>query len=505
MKKLLSLLFVTIIVIAFSGCGGSDNSSESSSSSSNVTNNDLSQYKYPTVVKLCRAWGYDWYKITAFYDGDDRFNGNIAEFHSDNEYIVLRAFKKENQDSIAQVSTRLPYVKGFNADINLFKDNIYSKFQVLAIAKRYIETSNILSGLTKKSSLNFIAGLSVEKNKISFWWSIYEPDTMKSHVGYVGNQKYEYNLTDLVTNGSDIKVEVTSDDSTVTYKVYNLANGDVIFEKTLSLSDTKIVNFKGFNIASFRSRVNDKLANENGDDAIDISENIVNDFNAITGPAVSSVDEFLNNLGFNPITLSENDLAGKAVATYEGGLIFFNTDGTYKTIEYDENDSGQWKVEKNVVILDNNDVFVALKDKNGSFINIKGYSKDDGWWSEYNAILNADENTLINNTDDFLALFDSTTPINNLTSSDIAGKTWYINSDINETVTFNSDGNFTDSWNEDGKTITKTGTWSVEKNVLKLLWDENNIHSYVVVINNYIVYIDTDSNGKIIEGGVLNK
>jgi hypothetical protein len=111
----------------------------------------------------------------------------------------------------------------------------------------------------------------------------------------------------------------------------------------------------------------------------------------------------------------------------------------------------------------------------------------------------------MNNTDDFLALFDSTTPINNLTSSDIAGKTWYINSDINETVTFNSDGNFTDSWNEDGKTITKTGTWSVEKNVLKLLWDENNIHSYVVVINNYIVYIDTDSNGKIIEGGVLNK
>jgi len=75
-------------------------------------------------------------------------------------------------------------------------------------------------------------------------------------------------------------IKLISNDKNITYEVYDISNNNLIFRKTLNISDVNITNFRGFNIVSLRSRVNDKTANENGEEAIEVSENIVNYFDS---------------------------------------------------------------------------------------------------------------------------------------------------------------------------------------------------------------------------------
>jgi len=234
---------------------------------------------YPITEKIGTLWGYDWYKIDAFYDNDQRYSGNDVELYSDNEYIVIRAYKKDNQDSRAQVSAPVPNVKGFSAKVNLVTDNIYSKFQAFAISKRNIDISENIGDITNDSNLTFIAGININVDKISCWYEIEDPLTNKYYEQSLDNQTYDENLTSLVDNGSDVKVEIAYNDENLTYRVYSENNDSIIFEKTLNLDTTKMTNFNGFNIVSFRSRVRDDAANQNGYEAIDKSENIIKDFN----------------------------------------------------------------------------------------------------------------------------------------------------------------------------------------------------------------------------------
>jgi len=254
-----------VITFLFLGCGSSNNSSK----------ND----NYPITEYIGDLWGYKWYKIKAFYKGDERYKGN--EVNLTNNYIYLKANKKDNKDSRAAVSTVFSKkIRNFNIKVNLLTDGKYSRFQVLAISKKDINVSSSIENINNTSKLTFIAGLSIKNNGIIYWYNFYDPTTNKDFTKNVGYKNYNYDLTNLNSNGSDILIKLISNDKNITYKVYDISNNTLIFRKTLNIYDVNITNFRGFNIVSLRSRVNDKTANENGEEAIDVSENIVNYFDS---------------------------------------------------------------------------------------------------------------------------------------------------------------------------------------------------------------------------------
>ncbi|WP_457560781.1 hypothetical protein [Caminibacter sp.] len=235
---------------------------------------------YPITTKLGTYWGVDWYKIDAFYPGDERFSKADIEldYNDTSGYIRLYTQKIDGKDSRAQVAAYpLDNAKGFSAKVNLVTDNVYSQFQVLAI-KKDINTSNVLSGLNYNTNLTFIAGLTVQKNKIIYWWDIEDQDGhyYEQNVKY---QSYSDDLTNLTNDRNDLQIDVNYDGSNITYKVYAENNGSLIFDASLPVSDTNMTNFEGFGIASFRSRIRDDEAAQNGDTALDESLNYINDFN----------------------------------------------------------------------------------------------------------------------------------------------------------------------------------------------------------------------------------
>jgi len=264
MKKIFLIGGITITFL-FLGCGNSSNNSKSEN--------------YPITKYIGNLWGYKWYKTLAFYKGDERYKNNEVNLSSN--FIYLKAYKKDNKDSRAAVSTVFSKkVKNFNVKVNLLTDGKYSRFQVLAISKKDINVSSSIEDINNTSKLTFIAGLSIKNNGIIYWYNFYDPKTNKDFTKNVGYKNYNYDLTNLNSNGSDILIKLISNDKNITYKVYDISNNTLIFRKTLNISDINITNFKGFNIVSLRSRVNDKTANENGEEAIEVSENIVNYFDS---------------------------------------------------------------------------------------------------------------------------------------------------------------------------------------------------------------------------------
>jgi len=218
------------------------------------------------------------------------------------------------------------------------------------------------------------------------------------------------------------------------------------------------------------------------------------------------VNNFMNNLDFTPLTITLNDISDKLVLTQDDSIIFFNNDGTYKEIDDDgETVDGNWNIQNNVLLMQQSyTILVAMKDKNASLIVTTGYDSKDGWWNDEAAILNATENTIVNSASDYLALFDPNTQFNNISESDFANQTKYLND--GEKYTFSNDGTFTDSWEENGETVTETGTWSVENNKVLVMrynsGEDIGETAYVVSVGSKVVYIEVDANGKIVDGGV---
>jgi hypothetical protein len=232
--------------------------------------------RYPIVEKLGNLWGFEWYEVKAIYPGDYRYKGNEVILDLDNKDLILKAYKKDNKDSRAQAFANLPSVKRFSAEVNLVKDNIYSHFQAIAVANNII-TSEILDGLDTNKNLSFWAGLNINKHSIIYWWDICENNGkyLDTTVAY---KTYSEDLTNL-TDKSDVKIEINTDGQEITYKVYNLSNGKVLFNKFLDINTTKMTNFKGFDKVIFRSRIKDDKANKMGEESIKESENIINNFN----------------------------------------------------------------------------------------------------------------------------------------------------------------------------------------------------------------------------------
>lgn len=455
---------------------------------------NINSNNYPIGEFIGHLWGLDWYKTKAFYSGDERYVGNDVYVDYNVSDLILRAYKKDNKDSRAQAVANLPNVKRFSADVNLIKDGKYSLFQTIAMASN-IKTNGAVGNLDKTDGLYFWAALSIRKNSISYWWEIGENGPKYYDVD-VFSQHYDYDLTDL-TDKSDIKVAIDVNGSKITYKVYNLANGNVIFDKSLDINVTKMTNFTGFNKIIFRSRVKDNVANQNGEEAMNISENIVNTF-SYEMPAIS-LDEFLNKLDFTPVAVTKDELNNKTVILNDGTIINFKNDDTYHLIFEDEdetdNETGTWDIVNNVITFDNNtsDVaYAAIKNKTGSLFNSKFYDTDDGFQDFNGLILDTNSDNLV----------EENTPLGNISNDIIAGKIFVLDEENNETIEFNEEGDFIHSYSDDNGQHQLTGSWQIVDNMVKLTWNTPAFgeitKAIILSVDGKLIIIGFNSNEEII-------
>jgi uncharacterized protein YihD (DUF1040 family) len=233
-----------------------------------------SSIQYPLLEKLGTLFGLNWYKIDAFYPGDKRYEGNVVEIVNDS--IKLEAFRKDGNDSRAQVVGMLGNASGFSAKVNLITDNIYSYFQARAESYRSVNTNGVISGLSSDSNLTLLAIFSIQRNAISA--SIELDDDAGNYVDReVKSVVYDYNLTD-ISDINDLILDISTSNNVVYYKVYKATDNSLIFNGEYNLSNLNISDFSGFSAAGFRSRVRDDKAKENNTTAISESLNYINDF-----------------------------------------------------------------------------------------------------------------------------------------------------------------------------------------------------------------------------------
>jgi len=302
-------------------------------------------------------------------------------------------------------------------------------------------------------------------------------------------------------NNSNIRSVWTYDSNTQKWRAYLPNNSSLNLSKYGIENLQKIEEGEGFWVNA-KSNVSVNIPSE------------MNNNNGSQGQGQISLTNFLNNLNFTPLSTTFNNFSNKLVLNDDGSIIFFNNDGTYKDIEDNGKIySGNWSVQNNIVELNESDGdndFIAIKDKNGSLMAVKGYDSGEGFWNDTSVVLNATENTTVNSASDYLALFDQNTPINNISDSDFAGKKIATDPDVNESLSFDSNGTFTDSWIEDGKIYSKDGNWNVDNNVLSLNYNTDAYggvkKAFVVYINNNqkAVYLAVDKDGKTIAGGISN-
>jgi hypothetical protein len=451
---------------------------------------NINSSNYPIGEFIGHLWGLDWYKTKAFYPGDERYVGNDVYVDYNVSDLILRAYKKDNKDSRAQAVANLPNVKRFSADVNLVKDGKYSLFQAIGVANN-INISETMGDLDTTNGLSFWAAINIYKNSIYYWWGLYgngkeyEPDG--------AGQIYNYDLTNL-TNNSDVKVSIDVNGSKITYKVYNLANGNIIFNKSLDINTTKMINFKGFDKVIFRSRVRDDKASQNSEEAMNISENIVNTF-SYEMPAIS-LDEFLNKLDFTPVSITKDELNNKTVILNDGTIINFKNDGTYSSIFEDNNETGKWDIINNVLVFDINTSdtsFAAIKNKEGSLIYSKFYDTNDGFQDFKGLILNTNSDNLVENE----------TPLGNISNDMIAGKTFILDEENNETIKFNNGGDFIHTYIDDNGQHQLTGSWQINNNnMVKLTWNlpafGEITKAVIFSIGGKLVIIGFNSNGEVI-------
>ena len=215
----------------------------------------------------------------------------------------------------------------------------------------------------------------------------------------------------------------------------------------------------------------------------------------------TNVEQFLGYLNFTPITLSNKDLSGKAILTNDNALIAFNDDGTYDELaNYKPLKGGNWKVTNNVLDLNDDDILIALKNKEGSNLSAVGYVYKEGWFDSNDnkaVLLNANKNTTISDGADFLNLFDKNT---NISTLDVSGKTLKLKNKFSSKVSFKKDGTCTYTDIEGNE---ETDNWEVYNDKVLIVTTKTNKH-FVVVIGDKAIIVTVNKNNNVIEGAEMD-
>ena len=413
----------------------------------------------PETTYIGDLWGHKWNKILSFYPGDTRFEENDVEKGEDGEYVVLKAYKKDNNVSISQITTDFiaPIITHIDTDVNLVTDNIYSLFQLRALSKD-ISTSEVIGDLENNNNLEFIVGINISAHIIKSWYSIYNPANNKTFKEIINSEYFGTNLTTL-TDKSDVKINIDVKDGKIFYSVINLDDNSTLYNSDFDINSTKITNFNGFKYASLRSLIDDAAANANSDEAIDISENVVNNFHAKLSDVIGKADDIVKIFHFTPIDINASDFENKLFISHKTidnnkttEFIFIGHEDTTpnithykynsKTGELLESNTSTYKIYENYNFftilnsIEELDVIGAIKEKKDNIYTMHEYKNDLTQNENIKILLDSNQTT---DVDEYVVR-------NYFTSSelqpipDING-TWQLNDDLNNTITFDIDNN----------------------------------------------------------------
>ena len=415
----------------------------------------------PETTYIGDLWGHKWNKILSFYPGDTRFEGNDVEKGEDGEYVVLKAYKKDNNVSISQITTDFiaPIITHIDTDVNLVTDNIYSLFQLRALSKD-ISTSEVIGDLENNNNLEFIVGINISAHIIKSWYSIYNPANNKTFKEIINSEYFGTNLTTL-TDKSDVTLNIDAKDGKIFYSVINLDDNSTLYNNSFDINSTKVTNFTGFKYIATRSLIDDAAANANSDEAIDISENVVNNFNVDILDITDEAD-IVKLFPFTPIDINASDFENKLLISHKTiddnettEFIFLGNKDAKPNVTYYEYNSKTGELidsnnstyelyeDYNFFIVLNSaeelDIIGAVKEKKGNIYTIYEYDLN-----ELHETQKEDTKILLdsNQTTDV----DEYVVKNYFTSSDLQpipdiNGSWQLNDDLNNTITFDIENN----------------------------------------------------------------
>jgi hypothetical protein len=418
---------------------------------------------------------YNWSVTLAGYPGDKSFIGSWVRLNDDSLY-----FRPEIGDNLAaEVSTFYDDADFVGAKLNLNAINENAKAEFLTLTGLNLQTQN-------DETVSIYAKFSIDDSKIYLLGGEFN-GTSYSNEFYVGSCDYNY------TNHDDVvDLEVTTDgQDTVYYHVYD-ENNNSVCTMSYNIEDLNISGNLSFNYSAFKIDINDSNALDEGPD-IGVEE-----FKALN----MNLDAFKDLLDFIPVSVSDDEIGGKVIVynpqSAGNGFLLFESGGTF--FDEEENASGTWSINDGILELVENGVtdYLAFKDINGSIATVWGFNIEDGYFNNQILILNADQDTVVQNSNEFIGLF-----ANVPEEINVSGTSWgVINS--GENITFGSDGSFIDEWNENGVDLNITGTWSYDNtnNVISVTVD-NSPNSSIDTL--YLMYIGSDEEGDKVFLGVSLK
>jgi len=134
--------------------------------------------------------------------------------------------------------------------------------------------------------------------------------------------------------------------------------------------------------------------------------------------------------------------------------------------------------------------FIAIKNRQGSLLEVKGYNTfNNQWFDDEYILLTSPQDINVSNPSDYLLFFYKNTPIRIIKKDDFNNRTIKMGS---MNYKFNDDGTFIVSY-ENEKMEPKKGTWSIIDNKVLFLIFDNQIKSYIVFIGPRMIQAYSDS------------
>ncbi|WP_168175680.1 hypothetical protein [Nautilia sp. PV-1] len=410
---------------------------------------------FPLKYSVGNLFGYTWNKVVAWFKDDMSFYNESIE--TELPYVTIKA-SKNSIDSVGKAEANVElnnanYLKA-TLETSLFDD--YTTNYVMVTTPQSLTDENgskvsLMSKVTLSEYNITVSGeVNTDENTETF-------DVGSCSVDDLNNTKLSVMIT---TNGKDM----------IYYNVFTFDDNDnesSICQLEYNISESNLEGVLSFDNVYIGTQI---ITNDNAQDY-----NIVNisDFEAY---AISS-ENIASILGVTLQPITKDNFVNKILVTdvYSGDLedrdyLIFGTDSVF---DVEDNASYAWNVENNILqIQSSSPVYVGATEVNGSVYNVKGIDLEDGLFTDTVLVVNANEDTIVNNPDDFKNLFDN--EFITLDTDDINGTAWdVVSSDNSEVFKFNDDGTFEYYWSVDGNDFNLTGTWEVNNSVIVVDLDRN--------------------------------